>query len=190
MDFENKPWHIAVALTLVMSLATGLGNLGSSYLLISAKNREEIDKAEIARKAKGAEMHCEKLREAASLAAEIEFSADRGYPNIVRLSDLMTGATAEQLRKVPDQQVIDELLAYEKRASALIPLLTEEEAALLNRITLHHDVVTQLRTSKVPVEQRVSPRDGGFNANSELNDIRLSSSELAAAYRLRCTYDQ
>ncbi|MGF6153832.1 hypothetical protein [Pseudomonas fluorescens] len=187
MNIENKPWHVAAVLTVVMSIATGLGNFVSSSLLLSVKHQEEMDRTEIERKAKGAQLHCEKLREAASLAAEIEFSADRGYPNIVRLSDLTAGATVEQLKKVPDQQIVDEQLAYEKRASALSPLMTTEEAIILNHITLHHFVVTQMRTSKVPVEQRVSPNEGGFNANNELDGIRSGAATLAAAYRLRCT---
>lgn len=62
-------------------------------------------------------MHCDKLREAASLAAEIGFSADRD-PNIVRLDDLLAGEIGEQHQKVPNQMIIDEQLAYEKRASA------------------------------------------------------------------------
>ena len=86
--------------------------------------------------------------------------------------------------------IIDEQLAYEKRASALVPLLTEEEAEILNRVTLHHYVVTRLRTNKVPAELRASPRDGGFDANQELQGIRDGGTSLAATYRQRCTEAQ
>ena len=80
VEIENKPWHIAWFLTIIMSLATGIGTVCSSYLLLYVKNEEEANRAETARKARGAEIHCDKLREAASLAAEIGFSADRGIP--------------------------------------------------------------------------------------------------------------
>lgn len=170
-----------------MSIATGIGTVCSSYLLLSVKNEEEANRAEMARKARGAEMHCDKLREAASLAAEIGFSADRGYPNIVRLDDLLAGETFEQHQKVPREVIIDEQLAYEKRASALVPMLTEEEANILNMVTLHHYVVTRLRTSKVPAKLRASPREGGFDANQELRGIRDGGASLAATYRQRCT---
>ncbi|PYB70538.1 hypothetical protein DMX11_21950 [Pseudomonas sp. LB-090624] len=187
VEIESKRWHVAIFLTIVMSIATGIGNLCSSYLLLTVKNEEEMDRAEIARKARGAEMHCDKLREAASLAAEIEFSADRGYPNSISISDLLAGETFEQHQKVPREVIIDEQLAYEKRASALVPMLTEEEARILNRVTLHHYVVTGLRTSKVPPELRASPREGGFNANEELQGIRDGGALLAATYRQICT---
>jgi len=190
VEIENKPWHIAWFLTIIMSLATGIGTVCSSYLLLYVKNEEEANRAETARKARGAEIHCDKLREAASLAAEIGFSADRGYPNIVRLDDLLAGETFEQHQKVPREVIIDEQLAYEKRASALVPLLTEEEAEILNRVTLHHYVVTRLRTNKVPAELRASPRDGGFDANQELQGIRDGGTSLAATYRQRCTEAQ
>lgn len=170
-----------------MSIATGIGTVCSSYLLLSVKNKEEVNRAEIARKARGAEMHCDKLREAASLAAEIEFSADRGYPNNVSLSDLLAGDTFEEHQKVPREVIIDEQLAYEKRASAIVPMLTEEEAEILNRVTLHHYVVTSLRTSRAPPELRTSPREGGFNANEELQSIRDGGALLAATYRQSCT---
>lgn len=187
VEIESKPWHVACFLTIVMSIATGIGTVCSSYLLLTIKNEEEVSRAEIARKARGAEMHCDKLREAASLAAEIEFSADRGYPNRVSISDLLAGETFEQHQKVPREVIIDEQLAYEKRASALVPMLTENEARILNRVTLHHYVVTSLRTSKVPPELRASPREGGFNANEELQGIRDGGALLAATYRQICT---
>lgn len=187
LEIENKPWHIALFLTITMSIATGIGTVCSSYLLLSVKNEEEVNRAETARKARGAEMHCDKLHEAASLAAEIGFSADRGYPNIVRLDDLLAGETFEQHQKAPREVIIDEQLAYEKRASALIPMLTEEEAKILNRVTLHHYVVTRLRTSKVPAELRAPSREGGFDANQELRGIRDGGASLAATYRQRCT---
>lgn len=185
MEFENKRWHVAALLTVVMAFATGIGNLGSSYLILSVKNQEESDRSEIARRAKGAELHCEKLREGASLAAEIEFSADRGYPDALRLADLLSDAVGAQGKQ--NLTLASEQLAYEKRASALVPMLSEDEAKILSRVTLHHYVVTRMRTSTVPAEMRVPIAEGGFNANEELNGIREGGAELAASYRRQCT---
>jgi len=47
--------------------------------------------------------------------------------------------------------------------------------------------VTKLRTSDVPVEQRVRPGRGGFDANAEIAGIRSGAAKLAAAYRATCT---
>lgn len=184
MELENKKWQVAVLLTAVMALATGIGNLGSSYMLLFVKSQEEVDKARIARRAKGAELHCEKLQESASLAAEIEFSADRGYSDEHRLADLFSDEAGTQRKK--NLAFASEQLALEKRASALIPILSEGEAEILGRITLHHYVVTRMRTSAVPLKLRVAETEGGFNANDELNGIREGGKALAALYRRQC----
>jgi len=170
VDIEKKPWHVAVLLTVIMSIATAIGTFVSSYILLPVKMKEEAEKAAIERKAKGAQLHCEKLQLAASLAAEIEFSADRGYSN-----------------RTPDDKLLAEQLLLEKRAAELVPFLVEGESEVLRKVTLHHYVVTQLRTSKVPVSQRVPPGQGGFDANNELDEVRRGAAALASSYRASCT---
>lgn len=187
MEIEKPRWYHAAGLAIVMGIATALGNLASSYLLLNSKIKEETEKAAVERRAKGAQLHCEKLQLGASLASEIEFRADRGYPNIILLSELMAGAKESDFMKVPEQQIRDEQLAFEKRASELIPFLDEHEAGFLNLVTLHHYVLTQMRTSKVPVAQRVAPKDGGFDANHELDTMRKATSQLASIYRSTCS---
>ncbi|MFS8174150.1 hypothetical protein [Vreelandella titanicae] len=187
MEIEKRPWHVAIALTFFMSIATAIGTFASSYLLLGAKMREETERAAVERRAKGAQLACEKLQASATLAAEINFSADRGYLNAVRLSDIELEKENIDRLKVPTAQIMAEQLEFEKRASELILFLTESEAEILNRTTLHHYVVTSLRTSKVPPEQRVPPREGGFDANTELAGIRDGATRLAAAYRIACT---
>jgi hypothetical protein len=185
LELENKKWQVAVLLTVVMAFATGIGNLGSSYMLLFVKNQEEADKAEIARRAKGAGLHCEKLLESASLAAEIEFSADRGYTDARRLIDLFSDEAGTHRKQ--NLTLASEQLAFEKRASALIPMLSEDEAKTLSQVTLHHYVVTRMRTSTVPPEMRVAVTEGGFDANEELNGIREGGAAIAASYRHQCT---
>lgn len=187
MEIETRPWYIAVVLTIVMSIATAIGTAASSYLLLGIKMREEAEKAAVERRAKGAQLACEKLLASASLAAEINFSADRGYPNAVHASDIASGKAIPGQLAVPEAQIISEQLAFEKRASELIPFLDESEAEFLNRMTLHHYVVTRLRTSDVPPEQRLPPGESSFDANTELAGIRAGAAELAAAYRAKCT---
>lgn len=186
MDIKEHPWPIAIALTFIMSVATALGTAASSYFFLSARIQEAKESAVVERKAKGAMVQCEKLQFSASLAAEIEFSADRGYPNAVHLSEIIRNGGKRPPPKVPDIMIREEQLAFEKRASELIPFLSEEEAKMLGNITLHHYVITQMRTSKVPVEQRYSTGKGGFNANEELNDIRGGMRALASSYRRKC----
>lgn len=190
MDIEKLPFRYAIVLTIVMSFATAIGTYLSSLLLISVKAKEEAEKVVIERKAKGMLLYCEKLQLAASLAAEIEFSADRGYPNRITLEDIAFSAKNRNLQKVPESQIKLDQLSKEKRASELIPFLSESEANVLNRITLHHYVVTQLRTSRVPVSYRIPPAQGGFNANDEINGIREGAAKLASIYRTKCTENQ
>lgn len=161
---------MAVVLTIIMSIATAAGTYVSSYFLLPVKLKEEAEKAAVERKAKGMQLHCEKLQKSASLASEIRFSADRGYVN-----------------NPQEQNILDEQFALEKRAAELMPFLSEQEGEILNDVTLHHDVITKMRTSKVPANKRVPPARGGFDANAELNDIRGGADKLASAYRSRCT---
>ncbi|WP_141243417.1 hypothetical protein [Vreelandella boliviensis] len=187
MEIEKRPWHVAVALTVVMSIATTIGTSASSYLLLGAKMREETERAAVELRAKGSQLACEKLQASVTLAAEINFSADRGYLNAIRLSDIPVGNTSLGGLAVPTAQINAEQLEFERRASELIPFLAESEAEILNRTTLHHYVVTSLRTSEVPLDQRVPPREGGFDANTELIGIRDGAARLADAYRIACT---
>jgi hypothetical protein len=185
LELENKKWQVAVLLAVAMAFATGIGNLGSSYMLLLVKSQEEADKAEIATRAKGAGLHCEKLLESASLAAEIEFSADRGYTKARRHIDLFSDEAGTQRQQ--NMTLASEQLAFEKRASALIPMLSEDEAKTLSQVTLHNYVVTRMRTSTVPPEMRVAVTEGGFDANEELNGIREGGAALAVSYRRKCT---
>jgi len=170
-----------------MSIATGIGTYVSSYLLLSVKMKEETEKAAIERRAKGTQVRCEKLQASASLAAEIEFIADRGYPNTIVASDIVLGNDKDETTLVPDSKIVAEQLAFERRASELIPFLSEPEAEVLNRTTLHHYVVTRMRTSPAPATQRPPPSQGGLDANAELAGIRAGAARLAAAYRTACT---
>ncbi len=149
--------------------------------------REETERAAVERRAKGAQLACDKLQASATLAAEINFSADRGYLNAIQLSDFAFGNKSLGELSVPTAQINAEQLGFEKRASELIPFLAESEAETLSRTTLHHYVVTSLRTSEVPLEQRAPPREGEFDANTELAGIRDGAARLAAAYRIACT---
>ncbi|MBP5958150.1 hypothetical protein ICA16_20950 [Pseudomonas anatoliensis] len=187
MENQNRSWPVIVVLTLLMAVATGVGNWISSYLMLSSKSQEVINNAEISLRAKGAEVHCEALKNAATLASEIDFSADRGYANAIVFSELIQGKPIEEFRKISDEQVRAEQLQYEKRASAIFPLLAEDEEKILEQVTLNHYVVTQLRTSRVPLYQRTLPSEGGFNANTNLREIRENARTLANTYRTKCT---
>lgn len=65
--------------------------------------------------------------------------------------------------------------------------VSEDEAKVLSRVTLHHYAVTRMHTSTVPAEMRVSVAEGGGDANEELKAIRDGGSALAATYRRQCT---
>lgn len=187
MEHQSRSWPMIVLLTMLMALASGIGNWISSYLMLSSKSQEVMNNAEISLRAKGTEVHCDALKDAASLASEIDFSADKGYANAIVLSELIQGKAIEQFRKIPDEQVRAEQLAFEKRASTIIPLLSEYEEQILGEVTLNHYVVTQLRTSRIPPSERASPSDGGFNANNNLRGIRENARMLANIYRQKCT---
>ena len=155
--------------------------------MLPLKMKEEAEKAAVERKAKGMQIQCEKLQLSASLAAEIEFSADRDYPSISLTEALAASAANKPLpQKISDKKLLDDQLTLEKRATELIPFLSESEAKTLQSVTLHHYVVTQMRTCKVPLNERVSPSEGRFDANDELNRIRSGAFEMAKAYRSRC----
>ncbi|WP_317737497.1 hypothetical protein [Burkholderia pseudomallei] len=187
MNIENKPWHKAAALTVIMTIASGIGNYASSWLLLSVKEKEEMQKNSLDRKAAGEQLHCEKLRESASLAAEIEFSSDRGYVYAIHLTDLIRRGSSTQLDNDVIEKLKNEQLAFEKRASGLIPFLSQYEANILSNITLHHSVITAMRTSATPASLRIQPSQGGFDANEELDKIRNGASDLALSYRKTCT---
>lgn len=187
MEHQIRSWPMIVLLTMLMAVASGIGNWISSYLMLSSKSQEVMNNAEISLRAKGTEVHCDALKDAASLASEIDFSTDKGYANAIVLSELIQGKAIEQFRKIPDEQVRAEQLAFEKRASTIIPLLSEYEEQILGEVTLNHYVVTQLRTSRIPPSERALPSDGGFNANNNLRGIRENARMLANIYRQKCT---
>ncbi|WP_146172011.1 hypothetical protein [Pseudoduganella armeniaca] len=188
MEIEKRPWFVAAALTIVMSVSTGIGTFVSSYVMLPMKMKEKAEKAVVERKAKGMQVRCEKLQMSASLAAEIQFAADRGYPSVSLAKALAAKAANKPLsQKISDKRLLDDQLALEKRATELIPFLSESEAETLQSVVLHHFVLTQMRTSKAPENERVPPSAGGFDGNDELNRIRSGASEIARAYRARCT---
>lgn len=187
MEIEKRHWLVAAALTVVMSVSTGIGTFASSYMMLPLKMKEEAEKAAVERKAKGMQIQCEKLQMSASLAAEIEFSADRGYPGSLTEALATPAANKPLPLQISHKKLLDDQLALERRATELIPFLSEGEAKIIQSVTLHHYVVTQLRTSKVPPNERVPPNEGGFDANDELNLIRSGAVEMAKAYRSRCT---
>lgn len=188
VEIEKRHWFIAALLTIVMSISTGIGTFVASYLMLPMRMKEEAERAAVERRAKGMQTHCEKLQMSASLAAEIEFNADRGFPSISLSEALAASAANRPLpQKFSDKKLLDDQLALEKRATELIPFLSESEAKTLQSITLHHYVITQMRTSKVPLNERVPPREGGFDGNEELNHIRTGAVEMAKSYRNRCT---
>lgn len=188
LEIEKRPWFVVAALTVVMSISTGIGTFLSSYMMLPIKMKEESEKAAVERKAKGMQIHCEKLQISASLAAEIEFGADRGYPSISLTEALAARAANKSLpKKISDKKLLDDQLALERRATELIPFLSESESKILQSVVLHHYVVTQMRTSNIQSNKRVLSSEGGFNASDELNQIRSGASEMAKAYRAKCT---
>lgn len=144
MDSEKRPWCTVFLFTVAMSIATTIGTLISSYLLLSVKLKEETERAAVERRTKGTQIHCEKLQASAVLASQIDFSSDKGYPNSIHIADYIANA-GKVLQNVPGRQIMAEELAFEKSASELLPFLLEPEAQILNRITLHHYVLTRLR---------------------------------------------
>lgn len=209
MHMDRRSWYVAMILAVVMSFATAVGNLASSYVLFGTKVKEEAAKARVERRARGAQLHCEKLQQAASLAAEIDFRASRGDANAMSLGKLLRGIKTSKPSDTAWMETEREQRAFEKRAFELMPFLEKPEAALMEEITLHHDVLVNLKhwggdqSGNVKVaafaageekERRstgIGPGEAPtFNAHQGLAVLRTNAAELAQIYRLKCTEDE
>lgn len=165
----EKPWYIVAILTIIMSVATALGTYISSYLLLSTKLEEGRAMAAVDRKAKGAQLHCEKLLDAASLASEIEMRAEMESPGIAY------------------PKFRNDVLAYERRAAALAPLLFEEELRSLKNATFYYYLLNSARILKAQRGRLDSPAQGGPDPNKYFQEVIKASSELASRYKDACT---
>jgi hypothetical protein len=142
MDMDKRSWQVAMVVTVVMSMATAIGNVASSFILSSAKMKDEAAKAAIERRARGAQFHCEKLQQAASLAAEIEFRVSRSEANTMRLGKITGAMKTSKPSEAGWSEAEAEQRVFEKRASELMPFLEKTEAGLMAEIALHHNVLT------------------------------------------------
>jgi hypothetical protein len=184
-EFSKKKLIQGVIFTLLITIATGLGNVLSAFFMLDVKRQETEDNRLADARRSAAELHCTKLEESASLAAEIVFRADRGYPNTVTLSDLMYGREMPA-KRVSDDKIKEEQRDLEHRVFGLLPYLLPDEAQIMEKITLQHIVVTEMRTSRVPAERRALPSEGGFNFNNEMNELRSAGSLMGQMFREKC----
>lgn len=184
-DFSKKKLLQGVIFTLLITIATGLGNVFSAFFMLDVKKQETEDNLLADARRRATELHCTKLEESASLAAEIVFRADRGYPNTVTLSDLMYGGKMPA-KRVSDEKIEEEQRDLEHKVFGLLPYLLPDEAQVMEKVTLQHIVVTGMRTSKVPVARRAPPSEGGFNFNNEMNELRSAGSLMGQMFREKC----
>lgn len=164
----EKPWYVVAILTIIMSVATALGTYISSYLLLPTKVEEGRAMAAVDRKAKGAQLHCEKLLDAASLASEIEMRAERESP----------GTSFPKLR--------NDVLGYERRAAGLAPLLSEEELRSLKNETFYYARLNEARILKAREGKLDSPAQGGPDPDRYFREVIEASSVLASKYKSAC----
>ncbi|HID8401903.1 TPA: hypothetical protein ACXIJH_002181 [Serratia marcescens] len=186
-DFTKKKLLQGVIFTLLITIATGLGNVFSAFFMLDVKKQETEDNLHADARRRATELHCTKLEESASLAAEIVFRADRGYPNTVTLHDLMLiygGKMPE--KRVPDEKIKEDQKNLEHKVFGLLPYLLPDEAQTMEKVTLQHIVVTGMRTSKVPAERRESSSEGGFNFNNEMHELRNAGARMGQMFRERC----
>ena len=184
-DFSKKKLLQGVIFTLLITIATGLGNVLSAFFMLDVKKQETEDNRLADARRRATELHCTKLEESASLAAEIVFRADRGYPNTVTLSDLMYGGKMPA-KRVSDEKIEEEQRDLEHKVFGLLPYLLPDEAQVMEKVTLQHIVVTGMRTSKVPADRRAPPSEGGFNFNNEMNELRSAGSLMGHMFRKKC----
>ena len=184
-EFSKKKLLQGVIFTLLITIATGLGNVLSAFFMLDVKKQETEDNRLADARRRATELHCMKLEQSASLAAEIVFRADSGYPNRVTLSDLVYGGEMPA-KRVPDEKIEEEERDLENKVFGLLPYLLPDEAQVMEKVTLQHIVVTGMRTSKVPVERRAPPSEGGFNFNNEMNELRSAGSLMGQMFREKC----
>ncbi|HAU6732971.1 TPA: hypothetical protein JEL83_002887 [Salmonella enterica subsp. enterica serovar Elisabethville] len=183
--FFKKKLLQGVIFTLLITFATGLGNVLSAFFMLDVKKLEVEDNLNADARRRATELHCSKLQESASLAAEIVFRADRGYPNTVTLEDVMYAGKMPE-KRVPDEKIKEEQRNLEHKVFALLPYLLPDEAIIMEKVTLQHIVVTGMRTSKVPVRLRAPPSEGGYNFNNEMNELRRAGSLMGQVFREKC----
>lgn len=184
-DFSKQKVLQAVIFTLLITLATGLGNVFSAFFMLDVKKQENEDNMHADARRRATELHCTKLEESASLAAEIVFRADRGYPNAVTLYDLMYDGEMPA-KRVSDEKIKQEQRDLEHKVFGLLPYLLPDEAQIMERVTLQHIVVTGMRTSKVPAERRVPPSQGGLDFNNEMTELRSAGAMIGQMFREKC----
>ncbi|QIF15439.1 hypothetical protein [Escherichia coli] len=184
-EFSKKKLLQGVIFTLLITIATGLGNVLSAFFMLDVKKQETEDNRLADARRRATELHCTKLEQSASLATEIVFRADRGYPNTVTLADLNYGGEMPA-KRVSDEKIEEEQIELEHKVFGLLPYLLPDEAQVLEKVTLQHIVVTGMRTSKVPVERRAHPSEGGFDFNNEINELRSAGSLMGQMFREKC----
>lgn len=184
-EFSRKKLLQGIIFTLLITFATGIGNVLSAFFMLNVKKQEVEDTQLAEARRRATELHCLKLQESASLAAEIVFRADRGYPNNVSLYELMY-EDSRPTKRVPDDQIKEEQTNFEHQVFGLLPYLQPDEAQVMKQITLQHFIVTAMRTSKVPAERRTSPAEGGFDFNKEIQKLRDGGDFMGQIFRERC----
>ncbi|HHR5914071.1 TPA: hypothetical protein ACS7WR_003748, partial [Providencia alcalifaciens] len=89
-------------------------------------------------------------------------------------------------KRVSDEEIKKEQRELEYQVFGLLPYLLPDEAQVMEKVTLQHIVVTEMRTSKVPIEHRAQPSEGGFNFNNEMNELRSAGSLMSQMFREKC----
>ncbi|MCK7310443.1 hypothetical protein [Enterobacter quasiroggenkampii] len=184
-EFSRKRLLQGIIFTLLITFATGMGNVLSAFFMLNVKKQEVEDTQLAEARRRATELHCLKLQESASLAAEIVFRADQGYPNNVSLYELMY-ETSTPTKRVPDDQIKEEQKNFEHQVFGLLPYLQPDEAQVMKQVTLQHFIVTAMRTSKVPAEHRTSPAEDGFDFNKEMQKLRDGGDFMGQIFRERC----
>lgn len=184
-EFSRKRLLQGITFTLLITFATGMGNVLSAFFMLNVKKLEVEDTQLAEARRRATELHCLKLQESASLAAEIVFRADRGYPNNVSLYELMYEASPPT-KPVPDEQIKEEQKNLEHQVFGLLPYLQPDEAQVMKQVTLQHFIVTAMRTTKVPAERRTSPSKGGFEFNKEMQKLRDGGDFMGRIFREKC----
>ncbi|HGU9824231.1 TPA: hypothetical protein ACNFPD_003325 [Enterobacter cancerogenus] len=184
-DFSRKRLLQGIIFTLLITFATGMGNVLSAFFMLNVKKQEVEDTQLAEARRRATELHCLKLQESASLAAEIVFRADRGYPNNVSLYELMY-EDIRPTKRVPDDQIKEEQKNLEHQVFGLLPYLQPDEAQVMKQVTLQHFIVTAMRTSKVPAERRRPSDEGRFDFNKEMQKLRDGGDFMGQIFRERC----
>ncbi|MEN3276323.1 MAG: hypothetical protein V7631_2113 [Massilia sp.] len=179
MNMDRRVWRVILIFTLAVSVATAIGNIASSSILGGARLEEAQAKASIERRAKGAQFHCEKLQQAASLAAEIDFRVTRNEGGATSLGSVPGKLKINRTAKADWSEIEQEQRAFEKRTSQLIPFLEKTEALLLEEITLSHDAIMSLQRggAERPIRLKLA-------ATPEIDTARDSTGVAGASAKL------